>query len=164
MSDKYPKADTIPGNLNSYDMLAEVVKIDDGALDWLKSFIDSGKYFLPGTIYGYGDAAYIDTRIFNINNKKYAFFLTPAGENIKIRALATKAVTLESIVKGHPMNYQISAYELKPVPMHYQTYNIIDRNAPARDINGLLQHYAQKKGLLGASRRRTRRRTLLKSR
>ena len=100
-----------------------------------------------------------------INNKKYGFLLTPAGENIKTKALATKAVTLQSTVKGHPMNYQISAYELNPTTsLSYETYTIIDRNAPARDINGLLQHYAQKKGLLGASRRRTRRRTLLKSR
>ena len=157
ISDKYPKADTIPGNLNSYDMLTEAVKIDDGALDWLKSFIDSGKNFFLGTIIEHGNSGYIDTRIFNINNKKYAFFLTPAGENIKTKALATKAVTLESIVKGHPMNYQISAYELKPVPKHYEAYNIIDENAPARDINGLLQHYAQKKGLLGASRSKTQR-------
>ena len=146
-------------------MIKGVVVIDAGAHDWLRSFISSGINFSPGTIVDYKEYTAVDTVIYKINNKKYGFLLTPTGEDIKIKALATKAVTLDSIVKGHPMNYQISAYELNPTTsLSYETYTIIDRNAPARDINGLLQYYAQKKGLLGASRRRTRRRTLLKSR
>jgi hypothetical protein len=166
MSDKYPKADTIPGNLNHYQMGNERVGIGEGAYNWLLSFADSGKFFFMGTVTGYGKRGNVETLIYNINNKKYGFFLTPTGEDIKIKALATKdkKVTPYSIVIEHPMNYQISAYELKSDPVKYNVYTIINRNAPARDINGLLQYYAQKNGLLGASRRRALGRTLRRSR
>jgi hypothetical protein len=168
ISDKYPKADTIPGNLNYYDMSKDAPVIDAGANEWLKGFIDSGNRFLPGTILldngGWGNI--VDTTIYNINNKKYGFVLTPAGVDIMKKAVAANDETVleQSTLKGHPLNYQVSAYELKPDMRRKNRWRIIDENAPARDINGLLQYYAQKNGLLGASRRRTRRRPLLRSR
>ena len=171
MSDKYPKADTVPGRLTIYFPLTESTTVDAGSHEWLTKFTDSSYSFStviePLRPSGRGRGTY------HIDGKKYVFLLNPAGTEIQKQARITKDkafLSAEPIV-GHPINSQISAYEIFPVNAGASDtpatlYNASD--APATHINGFLQYYAQKKGLLGASRplrRRTlRKRRLLKSR
>ena len=158
ISDKYPKADTVPGRLTRYR--SHHIGLDGGAHRWLTRFTDSSFYY--STVIEPLRPSRPNNATYHIDGKKYIFLPTPAGREIEKQARITKDkafLSAEPIV-GHPINSQISAYEIFPVNAGASDtpatlYNASD--APATHINGFLQYYAQKKGLLGASRRRTRR-------
>ena len=101
--------------------------------------------------------------VYSIDGKKYVFTLTPTGlELLREAAIAgDESIFSEQGVTGHPLNTQISAYEL--IDAEGDALPKVS-NTPARHINGLLQYYAQKNGLLGASRRPLRRTTLRRRR
>jgi hypothetical protein len=119
--------------------------------------------------------------IHKIDGKKYVFLPTPAGREIEKQARITKdnAFLSAEELTGHPINSQISAYEVFSVSAGTSDTPGTLHNVsvePATHINGLLQYYAQKNGSIGASRRKSlgasrslrrttlRRRRLLKSR
>ena len=164
-SDKYPKADTIPASLNAYVRSGDEVVINPDAKKWLKQFTDDPDNVnmvlikTPGKKY---------RRILGylINGKMYDFFLTPKGRDILTQEYNKDFKLRETRFENHPINAEVSAYLINPPNAgedHAEVTNI-----PAPEINGLLVHYAKKKGLLGASRRRTLRRSripnLLKTR
>jgi hypothetical protein len=161
ISDKYPKADTIPAFLNTYYVNKDHVALNQGAYTWLTKFMDGDTEHKTVT----KPPLNVRQLIYNIDGKKYTFQLTPAGREINDRALLTNNPPfLSKEVTGHPVNSEISAYEVfaKNPSSSDTSYTVSDK--PATHINGLLQYYAQNKGSLGASRRTTLRRRLLKSR
>ena len=153
MSDKYPKADTIPGVLTSYSVDNDFVSLDGKeTMKWFSSFFDR-----PMTGVVLSEPLRKDTQraVFHIGNKKYVFSLTPAGREIEKQAYINSDMSFftdKLHLKGHPINSHMSAYELIDVKGKPTR-----SDKPATHINGLLQYYAQKKGLLGASRRKTQR-------
>jgi hypothetical protein len=157
MSDKYPKADTIPASLNRYYVQKEYVALNKDAHEWLSKFMDARSYYSTVIQPLRKSVQHI---IHNIGGKKYVFLLTPAGREIEKQARITKDnafLSTEELI-GHPINSQISAYEVFSVKVGDTPGTLHNVSVePATHINGLLQYYAQKKGLLGASRRRTRR-------
>jgi hypothetical protein len=161
LSDKYPKTDTVPSVVTRYFFAKDHVGFDKDGHDWLTKFIDQ-----PMSLRLVSQPPRKDTQrsIYHIDNKQYVFTLTPIGREIleKSAKAGDDSVLSEQGVTGHPINTQISAYELIGAENYYGVPKV--SNTPARHINGLLQYYAQKNGLLGASRRGTRRRRLLKSR
>ena len=165
ISDKY-LADTIPFMLNTYYTEQGIVEnpgnveLTEGALRELEKFA-GGK---PGRRYvrtGLGRP--VSHLVYPIDNKYYVFLATPAGMEIVKQATLNNDksfFTSRRFLQKHPINHNISAYEvINDKGIH------IPSEQPATHINGILQYYAQRKGLLGASRRRTlRKRSLLKSR
>jgi hypothetical protein len=166
ISDKYLKADTIPFRLNTYYTKPDFyinagnVELFDNALIHLEAFSDRAltREFVTTDL----DPP---TRhpVYHIENKKYVFLPTPAGMEIVKQATLNNDksfFTSRGFLEKHPINHNISAYELITVG----GINVPSKQ-PATHINGIIQHYAKQKGLLGASRRRTlRKRSLLKSR
>lgn len=166
LSDKYPKADTIPGSLNDYNKSRHEVRINYTADDWLRRFTDNPKHkrnleVKKGPLY----IELVDNYL--INGKTYGFFLTPKGEDMLKEDMKTNPSAFDWITtRNRPFNNYVSAYLINP-PKPGESYAEVT-NIPAPEINGLLVHYAKKKGSLGASRRRTLRRSwipnLLKTR
>jgi hypothetical protein len=163
LSDKYPKTDTVPSVVTQYFLKRDHVGFGKDGQDWLTKFMDKP---MSLSLVMQPPEENVQRSIYHIDNKQYVFTLTPTGKKLLADAAIAgdDSIYAESGVTGHPINSQISAYEVFPVNTGASVilYNI--SNTPARHINGLLQYYAQKNGLLGASRRRTRRRRLLKSR
>jgi hypothetical protein len=164
ISDKYPKADTIPAFLNRYYVKKDYVALNQDAYTWLTKFMDGDTEYKTVTQPLRRPVGHI---IYLIEGKKYIFQPNPAGREIEKQAFLTKDnafLSAEELV-GHPINSEMSAYEVfaKNPSSSDTSYTVSDK--PARHINGLLQYYAQNKGSLGASRRTTlRRRRLLKAR
>jgi hypothetical protein len=159
MSDKYPKADTIPASLNRYYVQREYVALNKDALEWLTKFMDARSYY--STVIQPLRKS-VQHTIHKIDGKKYVFLPTPAGREIEKQARITKdnAFLSAEELTGHPINSQISAYEVFSVSAGTSDTPGTLHNVsvePATHINGLLQYYAQKKGSIGASRRKTRR-------
>jgi hypothetical protein len=160
ISDKYPKADTIPAMLNSYYIMkyseieAGNIELDGGLAIWLSKFFDSpvSREFVNT------DGRPSKHTVYHIDGKRYVFLPNPEGRAIEKRATYPPRT---EYVSRQPINEHISAYEISIDGKNGK--NVASRE-PARHINGLAQHFAQKNGLLGASRRRTRRRPLLRSR
>jgi hypothetical protein len=164
LSDKYPKTDTVPSVVTHYFLKRDHVGFGKDGQDWLTKFMDKP---MSLSLVMQPPQENVQRSIYHIDNKQYVFTLTPTGKKLLADAAIAgdDSIYAESGVTGHPINSQISAYEVFPVNTGASVilYNISD--TPARHINGLLQYYAQKKGLLGASRRTTlRKRSLLKSR
>ena len=157
ISDKYPQADTIPAMLNSYyikkyrEIEAGNIELDGGLAIWMSKFFDSPISRELVSIIGRPPTRHA---VYHIDGKRYVFLPNPTGRNIEKTARYPPRV--ESVSR-QSINEHISAYELSTDGKN------VPSAEPARHINGLVQHFAQKNGLLGASRRRTRRRTLLKS-
>jgi hypothetical protein len=161
ISDKYPKADTIPAFLNTYYVNKDHVALNQGAYTWLTKFMDGDTEHKTVT----KPPLNVRQLIYNIDGKKYIFQLTPAGREINDRALLTNNPPfLSKEVTGHPVNSEISAYEVFAKNPSSSDTSYTVSVEPARHINGLLQYYAQNKGSPDASRSTTLRRRLLKSR
>jgi hypothetical protein len=154
LSDKYPKTDTVPSVVTRYFFARDHVGFGGPGHDWLTKFIDKPMSQRVVSIPPRKDT---ERSIYHIDNKQYVFTLTPIGREILERSAKAgdHSVLSEQGVTGHPLNAQISAYELIGAENYYGIPKV--SNTPARHINGLMQYYAQKNGLLGASRRRTRR-------
>lgn len=165
ISDKYPEADTIPLGTNTYytesdsSEASDIVALFPGPESKLSKFFDH-----PRTIdfveIPQHDEIFRD--IYYINGKRYVFLPTPVGREIEKQASLTNDpsfFTERGFLEKHPINRQISAYELMSVAGRN-----VPSDTPARDINGIIQYYDQKEKLLGSSRRTTLRRKLLKSR
>jgi hypothetical protein len=156
LSDKYPKTDKVPEVLTRYFTAQDHVSFGKDGHEWLTRFIDK-----PMSIRVVSQPPREDTprTTYSIDGKQYVFTLTPTGVQLLNEAASSgdESIFSKQGVTGHPINSQISAYELMDAEG-----DAVPKvsNTPARHINGLLQYYAQKKGLLGASRRRTPRRTL----
>jgi hypothetical protein len=159
IKDTYPLADKVPGKVTIYFAIDGTVALDPEAGDYLKRF--SLKSVLM-TIETRDKKLQEEIQVFKINNKLYALDLTDRGLSMR----DTYKVKHE-VIRDKPINYEASFYEAIRIKVSDApiTFKHILSDTPARDINGILQYYAQKKGLLGASRRRTLRRSrLLKAR
>jgi len=166
ISDKYPKADTIPVGTNTYDTQPDMFTESDnvhlfpGPELKLSKFFDKPK---STDLVRVPERRPIVRDIYYINGKRYVFLPTPAGREIEEQASLTNDpsfFTKRGFLEKHPINREMSAYELMSVAGEN-----IPSDTPARHINGVIQYYHQKDGLLGSSRRATlRRRRLLKSR
>jgi hypothetical protein len=169
ISDKY-LADTIPFMLNTYYTKEKGLKTSPGNVEISPDALARlGKFFDRTILHGrdyvrIGLGKPIPHLIYYIENKNYVFLPTPAGMEIVKQATLNNDksfFTSRGFLEKHPINHNISAYQVTMA----KTGTYVPSEQPARHINGILQHYAQKKGLLGASRRRTlRKRSLLKSR
>ena len=150
---KFPKADTIPKELNIYFTKQGSVSLTPSLLMWLATFSDR---YTSHEIVSIPLRKNVELEVFHLNNKRYVFLPNPVGREIEKQATINNDksfFTSDGFLENHPINSQISAYELggKNVPS----------DTPARQVNGMLQHYLEHKGsktlINGASRRRTRR-------
>lgn len=162
IKDTYPLADTVPGQLTLYFTIDGTIHLKPEEMEYLKRF-SSNTMNNSMRIETRDKKFKNEIRVFKINNKFYALDLTDKGLSMMNEYKDSPNQT----ISDKPINYEASFYEatrniLSNKPIQFK-YTLSD--TPARDINGLLQHHAQKKGLLGASRRRTLRRSrLLKAR
>jgi hypothetical protein len=162
----YPLADTIPASvlqLISRKIVGKkgdssmTIKLTSDAYEFLENHTDERvlyqQYVVEKEV---GPINFIRTEVFHISGHYYAFWLTPKGIEIKNDS---KDLVFPL---GHPIQNEVSAYEVVPYPKETHLLMMVDRK-PAREINGILKYYAEKKGLLGGSRRRTLRRRLFRS-
>lgn len=160
---EYLNADTIPYGTNSYstkaefNMPAETVDIHGAAQTGLLKHLDDGvaREFISVPL-----RPVVLHNVYVIGGKKYVFLPTPAGREIEKQATINNDKSFfrpQGFVEKHPINRNISAYEVLSIDGKN-----VPSEQPATHINGIIKYYAEKAGLLGASRRRTRRRTLRK--
>jgi hypothetical protein len=163
----YPLADTIPasvlywikkasGNKNGYSFVN--IKLTPKAYEFLENHSDQRVLYQQFIVEKEDDLEkfFIRTEVFHISGHYYAFGLTPKGMEIKNNS---KDIVFP---EDHPIGNEVSAYEVVPYKKQEALFRMVDRK-PAREINGILKYYAEKKGLLGGSRRRTLRRRLFRS-
>ena len=157
---------TAPAILTVYNKNTKTVEFVDEFVEMLSVFLNKKVRVKPATIKGEnGEPTTIDMYI--IYNKPYTFALTPAGKEIERHAYETKDEKFlpdaPAGVTGHPINGEIAGYEVtfKKDPDNPNIRAIVS-DTPSTDMSKTLTHLAYSEGLIGASRRRTRRRTLRK--
>ena len=163
----YPLADTIASsvlqfiskkNVDKHGASSMTIKLTSDAYEFLENHSDETVLYQQYVVEK--ELAllnfFIRTEVFHISGHYYAFWLTPKGIEIKNNSK-------DLVFPGdHPIHNEVSAYEVVPYPKQTYFFIMVDRT-PAREINGILKYYAEKKGLLGGSRRRTLRRRLFRS-
>jgi hypothetical protein len=164
----YPLADTIPASVlywlkkDNVDKKGDLsfvnIKLTSDAYDFLEKHSDKRVLYQRFIVEKKGDLATLLTKseVFPISGHYYALGLTPKG--IEIKNNSNDIVFPED----HPMRNEVSAYEVVRHPIKELAFVMVNKT-PAREINGILKYFAEKKGLLGGSRRRTLRRRLFRS-
>jgi hypothetical protein len=154
--DTFPKADTIPKQINTYytkqdfELQPDSVELFHRAKEWLSTFSDKHVSLEIVSIPLRND---IERHVYHLNNKRYVFLPNPVGREIEKQASINNDksfFTSRGFLEKHPINSQISAYELMAVDGKN-----VPSDIPATQINGMLHYYLEHEDsntLTGASR------------
>jgi len=157
--DDWKPPTTVPAGLTIYYKRSKTV-----AFLYLKAllkYLQEKVYVKRTTIKG-DNGHPIDVEVYIIHGKSYIFKLTPAGKEIERHAYETNDKkflpdALDGVYK-HPINKEVAAYEVTSQndPTNPKIKSIVS-DRPSAYIAELLTGFAYSNGLIGGSRRTTRR-------
>ncbi len=131
---EYGLADTVPAELTKYTKSGPDIEIDltSGAKKYLSDFVDE-----PIRYHGFFQPENNGGDVYLIKNKAYIFWVTPESASV------TSPNDGETYT-DHPINNYISAYEIEKPQVSNGRIHLSTNRQPAREINGLMQHYLEK--------------------